>query len=486
MRIRLHCDMIARLWVLLALLVAAMPRGAEALDASPADADIVRAIENRLMVDDGVSEHQIDVAVQDGIVNLTGRVDHLLSADRAEELARFIRGVRAVINRIEVIPPHRPDNQIQVDISRKLVVDPAIDARRIHVDVEDGVATLTGSIESWAGKELCDQVARDVAGVRAVHNEVDVVWPEERSDADIEADIVRRLENDVRVGEFLVDVTVEDGHVRLSGAVGSLAEKRQAHFNAWVNGVEDVDLSDLEIRWWAGDDMARQTPLPMLSDDEIAAAVRDAFQFDPRVLPFDIDVTVEDGIVTLSGTVDNLQARMAAAADARNTLGVWRVRNHLKVRPPELLSDEDVARAVRDVLQQDPIVDRLELAPSVRAGVVRLEGRVGSKFEKERAEEAAARVVGVVGVENRIEVYDKWEDKSDLAIKRDTESDLFWDVRVDAEDIRVSVADGVVTLTGTVDDWTQWQAAVAAAYDAGARDVRNHLKVRSGPGYYRP
>jgi hypothetical protein len=77
----------------------------------------------------------------------------------------------------------------------------------------------------------------------------------------------------------------------------------------------------------------QQVSIAVKGDPQIKQAVHDAFVYDPRVDSFNPNVDVDNRIVTLSGVVDNLKAKRAAEQDAKNTWGVWRVKNLLTTRP---------------------------------------------------------------------------------------------------------------------------------------------------------
>ena len=68
----------------------------------------------------------------------------------------------------------------------------------------------------------------------------------------------------------------------------------------------------------------------------------------------------------------------------------------------------------------------------------------------------------------------------------DIQGELYWDVMGDSNDIEVTVDDDVTTLSGTVDDWMEWGAAVDNPYEGGAEEVVNDLKIENSPAYYRP
>jgi osmotically-inducible protein OsmY len=214
--------------------------------------------------------------------------------------------------------------------------------------------------------------------------------------------------------------------------------------------------------------------------------VNDALLYDPRIFSFDVEPNVDNGVVTLTGTVNNLQAKRAAESDARNTVGVLRVVNRLKVRPVEMVPDEEITAAVRDALLVDPIVERYEIDVSVVNGKVYLSGMIDSKYEKRRAEETVARQLGVVEVQNNLLTEYLWEPKSDWAIREDIETKFRWNPFIDPNDITVTVVDGYVTLTGQVDMFLESKLAVENAFEGGARTVDNDLEVRFDYGLPQP
>ncbi|MFW6107167.1 MAG: BON domain-containing protein [bacterium] len=442
------------------------------------DQDITRAVETELILDDAVASHLVDVQTTDGIVTLSGSVDNILGRDRAVAIARAVKGVRSVVNKTEVSPAPRTDEEIRQDVLAALATDPAADSYELDVAVSDGVVTLTGVVDSWQEKELSGQVAKGVRGVKDLVNRIDVEYETERSDAEIKAEVRRRLDTDVLVDAGLIDVTVQDGEVDLTGTVGSAAERARASADAWVAGVQSVDSSGLEIQWWARDEMKRKEKDAQLTDEKIEQAIRDAFLYDPRVFSFQPQVEVEDGVVTLSGTVGSVSAKRAAGETARNTHGVWRLRNLLRVRPETRPADDVLAERVRDALQRDPYVERHEVTVSVLNGKAYLYGAVDNRFEKSQATRVASGVDGVVEVRNSLTVAEEWTWKDDLEIQQDVQQQVGWSPYVDAGDVTVTVTDGTVTLTGVVDSWYERRKAAENAWEGGARDVRNLIEVK--------
>lgn len=451
------------------------PAGAQSAS-GVSDRDITLAIETDLVVDDAVASHRIDVTTNNQVVTLSGRVDNILAKDRAVERAMAIKGVRSVVDRIIVAPPERPDGEVKKDVKNALLADPATDSYELDVSADDGYVTLEGSVDSWQEKQLSAVVAKGVRGVKGVKNKIDVDYKMNRSDYEISADIERRLGMSVWVDTRFLDVEVKDGRVTLSGTVGSETERRRAVALAWVAGVKGVSSDDVETDWWAEDRMRRKDRYPMAADEEIASAVEAAMVYDPRVFSFNVDAVVRNGVATLTGTVDNLKAKRAAGQNAGNTIGVWRVKNHLRVRPMAMPGDMKIAADVRGALTRDPYVERYGVDVDVIGGRAYLSGNVNTSFERQRAEDVAAHINGVIDIVNSLDYDHEWTRLPDQAIKDDVQWQLFWSL-VDSRDINVAVENGVVTLTGTVEDWSEWRDAEENAFEGNAKDVRNKLKI---------
>jgi osmotically-inducible protein OsmY len=294
---------------------------------------------------------------------------------------------------------------------------------------------------------------------------------------------------DISVDESLIDVGVKDGRVVLSGTVRSAADRSQAFTDAWVAGVKAVDHSALQVDWRAYEQPQEEQRYVPASNEEIEKAIKEAFLYDPRVNSFALKVDVEKGVATLTGVVDNLKAKEAAEENAMNTAGVQRVKNHVRVRPPNQPPDEEIETKVSLALKRDPFVERHDISPLVTNGMVYLYGTVDSAFERARAEDAAARINGVIAVRNNLTLEAPPEPlpvKSDWEILQDIQNELWWSPFVDVDEVEVEVNDGVATLSGTVDSYPERRAAEENAFEGGAISVRNGLEVDYGPPYSFP
>jgi osmotically-inducible protein OsmY len=477
------------------------------------DPQITDAVGDALFTKHGVPGYVIDVRTNEGIVTMSGTVNNIMAKERAVRVAETVKGVRSVVDRIKVADAGRSDEEVRDDVRAALLMDPATDSWEITATVDHGMVTLSGTVESWQEKRLAAKVAKSVRGVRGLNNKIDINYKMNRSDSEIRAEIVEALRWNALVDHALVDVRVQDGNVMLSGTVGSAAERRRARIDAWVTGVNSVNTSNLNVESWARSERFRKDKYVRKSDEQIRDAVKDALLYDPRVASFNVNVSVDNGVVRLNGEVDNLKAKRSAARTARNTVGVWRVKNRIDVRP-STPSDATIAQNIREALRRDPYVERFEVSVYVNNGEANLSGTVDTYFEKFQAGDAAAGVYGVVVVDNNLLVdddydvftYDPYVDddwyiydydwyvypnaytsaKTDWEIREDVQDELYWSPFVDSDKVTVTVDDGAATLTGVVDTWNERQAASENAYEGGAVAVDNDLSVHYGPDYYEP
>ena len=464
------------------------------------DQEITNAVNSELMLNATTPSYMIDVSTSEGIVTLSGSVDNILAKDRAVKIARTVKGVRAVVNNVEVDTPDRPDSKLKREVENALLNDPATDSYQVSVVAANGYVTLDGTVDSWQEKQLAAHVTKGVKGVKEVVNDLEIDYPEERTDFEIRQDIAQNLEYDVRIDDGLIDLAVDNGNVALSGTVGSANEHYLAVTDAWVMGVNSVDADDLSVERWARDEDMRQNKYVDKTDEEVEEAVEDALLYDPRVYSFNPTVTVNDGIVTLTGEVDNLKAKRAAGQDAKNVVGVFGVNNHLKVRPAFVPGDAELEDDIAQAVAKDPVLEREEIDITANNGIVYLNGSVNSYFEKLEAEDVASKVSGVLAVENNLGVADEddyynynyygWNTlyppvqvdvddspKTDEEIEENIQNQLWWSPYVNQDDISVEVSAKTAVLEGAVKTRREKVYAEINAMEGGASDVVNNIEV---------
>ena len=136
-------------------------------------------------------------------------------------------------------------------------------------------------------------------------------------------------------------------------------------------------------------------------------------------------------------------------------------------------------------LDTDATTEGFDLGVKVKDGVVTLSGSVNNWYERSHAGDVASRVTGVKDVINRIDVdfynpavvrREHYSAQVAKAIRRGLKAN--WSTRWVADSIRVTVDNGIATLTGEVDTWYQRSEAADVAYTTkGVWEVKNKLAV---------
>jgi osmotically-inducible protein OsmY len=463
------------------------------------DTTIVEAIHKEFVAHPEISVGSMEIDVKDGIVTVGGTADNLLEKEMATELVMLIRGVKGVVNLMEVKEMDIVDDALARNIKFALDRDPVLESYKIIVETDNGKVSLHGEVFSWHEKQLAVDVVKQVKGVTAVKNNLSFIYTEERPLPEIEQNIISLLHNDVRIDDGMIEVEVSPGTVTLNGEVGSAAEKSLAISLAHVNGVDTVVADDLDVSPEHRDRFMRKEKYADKSDSEIVEAVLLAFMQDPRLRGHDILVSSADGNVTLSGTVTNLRAKKAAGTDASNIVGVWNVDNNIQVEPGNGEPVQDITTSANQLIQGNEMLNDYGIkAISSGEGAIQLLGSVDYNFEKKNAEELVANLPGVREIDNNIEVekgiilpfplkpgrdapelpsIKKPDIKSDKELREDIIYQFYWSPYVDRNQVVVEVEDGNATLKGTVNTRLEMEHAVKNAYEGGAFSVDNQLRV---------
>ncbi len=220
----------------------------------------------------------------------------------------------------------------------------------------------------------------------------------------------------------------------------------------------------------------------VLRDEEIKKRIVDQLYWDTSVDASKVQVKVENGKVTLTGTVPNYNARRRAESDACQVRDVLWVDNRLIVQYPSIVAvptDSEIKQSIVRMLSDNPDLDTAEIHVKVQDGCVTLEGSVDAYWKKWEATNVGSKVRGICDIRNILTVVPT-HTISDKAIAEEVAGAIERNRNVDLEDVDVEVEDGVVTLTGSVPNWAARMAAVnAAEFTQGVIDVIDNLSIRA-------
>jgi osmotically-inducible protein OsmY len=154
------------------------------------------------------------------------------------------------------------------------------------------------------------------------------------------------------------------------------------------------------------------------SDVGITTAVKAKMAVDEKVRDYAIEVTTQNGVVTLTGNIDSPEAKDHALSLAKATKGVVEVKDMIAVKretgggdAPDpgrtigvTIDDADMTMRVKGRLLEDPVVKGLKIDVDTRDGVVFLTGSVSNEQEKEQAIKLARETKGVKDVQANLTI----------------------------------------------------------------------------------
>jgi len=218
----------------------------------------------------------------------------------------------------------RSSEEIKKDVADQLYWDSRVHAGAVKVEADDGKVKLTGTVPTYSARRAAQEDAWLVPGVRAVDNQLSVVYESDTqvpADAQVGTNLANIISWDSDLENADIDASIEDGWVTLRGAVDAYWKKLRAEeLASTLTGVHGV-TNELAV-----------VPSRSYEDKLVADSLVAALE---RTIPSDVEfvnVQVDRGEVTLTGSVSSLPAFRAAQQTAEYTPGVVAVNNELTIR----------------------------------------------------------------------------------------------------------------------------------------------------------
>ncbi len=218
-----------------------------------------------------------------------------------------------------------------------------------------------------------------------------------------------------------------------------------------------------------------------MTDLDLKIDVQEALAWEPALDARSINISIRDGIVTLTGSVPSYPEKHVAEKAAGLVRGVKAVACELAVALPGFnsRSDQEIARAASDAIAWNTLLANTKIQVFVDKGRITLEGAVNWNYQRQSADRSVRYLAGVRDVNNHIVVRPVAEQ---VAVQGEIEAALIRNARLDAESVRVEVRGNRVILSGNVQSWIEREEAERAAWASpGVCDVENELTVSLVP-----
>jgi len=215
----------------------------------------------------------------------------------------------------------------------------------------------------------------------------------------------------------------------------------------------------------------------MKSDAQIKADVIAELKWDAEIDETKIGVAVTNGAVALSGHIPTFRQKMEAAAAAKRVAGVLAIVNNIDVMLEQdfRTTDEGLAERIANVLKWNVSIPGKEIKAAVKTGVVTLTGQVDWQYQRFNILRNIEHVGGVVNVVDRMTLKPM---ASATDVQHKIKSALTRHADIEASKVTVSVVNGTVTLSGTVESMDEMDRVEDAAWTApGVSKVIDNLRI---------
>lgn len=295
--------------------------------------EVSEFIQMEIFHDTMMEGSEISVTVEDGIAILTGNTESLAQAERAAAKALTSPEVLSVVNLIEI--SRKAESAVLSHARSLLASQKIIDASRISLSADGSHIILEGEVGSLDEGELAREIVSETPGSTAVENKLTIDFLSIRSDKQITDQLKYTVNDDPLFTGLDITPKVKDGVVAWNGQVGSRGEFDRLIRRSYVTGVIEVDTSNVSVN---GDLAMEAVEDKNYSPSQSLEALTAAIAHDPRLKSEKISADMNQGTITLKGSVGTITLSDAAELTARCIPGVLAVSNLISIDQDDRLA----------------------------------------------------------------------------------------------------------------------------------------------------
>ncbi len=213
-------------------------------------------------------------------------------------------------------------------------------------------------------------------------------------------------------------------------------------------------------------------------NEHLEHAVTQEMMKSPELSSLPITIIAENGLVTLTGSVQSYRRKLAAQQLAESCAGVLSVVNNLIVEAPDVVLDNTIGQSTNSRLASELNLHHQSIRVDVRDGTVTLTGYVRSEIERRQAEDGAAGVEGVRDICNLL-IVNRDRALANEELANSVRAHINRIIGMEDADLIISVVDETARLSGQVDDLWKKELAETTLRQFGILHVCNEIVVKS-------
>lgn len=231
-------------------------------------------------------------------------------------MMKAVRFSRQILKIIKM----RHNEKLQLDVLEAIKWEPSLHAAEIGVTAQEGIITLTGTVDSFAKKIEAEHAAKTVIGVHAVVEKIEVVFGTDgkKTDLELAAEILKAIKLNHEIPQDKILVKVENSWVTIEGELKWYTQKEAVQKSVEaLSGIKNL-TNNIQVKSETADDVEK-------------VAIENALVRNWAIDDHHILVNVFGNRVTLSGKVKSIYQKDEAERIAWNAPGVWNVHNELLI-----------------------------------------------------------------------------------------------------------------------------------------------------------